>query len=105
MARLVARTGARADARAWRLVGGQVGAAARERLESLLVVDAGSLYMRHENPHRNYFVNELLPIATDRFRSPPFSFTFTRNDQGETTAVIVGDQHYIASLRLARVPD
>ena len=70
-----------------------------------LVEDAGSLYMRHENPHRNYFGNELLPIATDRFRSPPFNFTFTRNDQGKTTGVIVGDQHYIASLRLERVPD
>ncbi|MCZ6662380.1 MAG: hypothetical protein O6951_05580, partial [Actinobacteria bacterium] len=70
-----------------------------------LVEDAGSLYMRHENPHRNYFGNELLPIATDRFRSRPFNFTFTRNDQGKTTGVIVGDQHYIASLRLERVPD
>ncbi len=70
-----------------------------------LVLEAESLYLRHENPHRNYFVNELLPIAKDRFRALPVNFRFTRNDRGEITAVIVHDRHYVGSLRLARVPD
>ncbi|MCZ6603109.1 MAG: serine hydrolase [Planctomycetota bacterium] len=70
-----------------------------------LVLEGESLYMRHENPHRNHFVNELLPIGKDRFRTPPVIFTFTRNDRGKITAVTMGDQHYIGALRLARVPD
>jgi hypothetical protein len=70
-----------------------------------LVLDGESLFMRHENPHRNYFVNELLPIAKDRFRATPASFTFKRNHRGEITAALVDDRHYIWSLVFAREPD
>ncbi|TDI42347.1 MAG: DUF3471 domain-containing protein [Acidobacteria bacterium] len=67
-----------------------------------LVLDAQSLYMRHENPHRNYFVNELLPIGRDRFRATPVNFTFTRDDRGEIAGMLVDDRHYIWSLPFVR---
>ena len=58
-----------------------------------------------EDNYSRFVANELSPIGKDRFRSPPFTFTFTRNERGKINAMIAGDQHYVAALRLARVSD
>ncbi|HJO04306.1 MAG TPA: serine hydrolase domain-containing protein [Acidobacteriota bacterium] len=70
-----------------------------------LIEDDDVLFMRHENPHRSYFTNQLVAIAPVRFRATPTNFTFVRGQGGEITGVLLFDRHYVRGLLLARTAE